>query len=161
MELYLFRHGIAEEAHPGQPDSERALTPEGKRKLRTVVKTAMQADVAPSLILTSPYKRALQTAQIVADVMKYKGDLLRTDALLPPSRPEAVWEEIRVHREEPQVLMAGHDPLFTDLAGYLLGFPNLRIDFKKGALLRIDFEKFPAAPQGTLKWMLVPKLAGA
>ena len=121
----------------------------------------MDADLAPSLILTSPYKRALQTAQIAAEVLKYRGELLRTEALQPSSKPEAVWEEIRIHREEAQLLMAGHDPLFSDLAGYLLGFPNLRIDFKKGALLRIDFEKFPAAPQGTLKWMLVPKLAGA
>jgi phosphohistidine phosphatase len=161
MELYLFRHGIAEDARPGQSDSERALTSEGKRKLRTVVKTAIQAGLAPSLILTSPYKRAVQTAQIAADVLKYHGELLRTEALLPSSKPAVVWEEIRVHREEAQVLVAGHDPLFTDLAGYLLGFPNLHIDFKKGALLRIDLDKFPAEPHGTLKWMLAPKLAGA
>lgn len=161
MELYLFRHGIAEDAKPGQSDSERALTPEGKRKLRSVLKTATEADLAPTLMLTSPYKRALQTAQIAGDVLKYRGELLQTEALLPASKPAAVWEEIRVHRDEAQVLMAGHDPLFTDLAGYLLGFPNLRIDFKKGALLRIDFDKFPAEPHGTLKWMLVPKLAGA
>src|SRR5450759_3166341 len=129
MELYLFRHGIAEDARPGQSDSERALTSEGKRKLRTVVKTAIQAGLAPSLILTSPYKRAVQTAQIAADVLKYHGELLRTEALLPSSKPTVVWEEIRVHREEAQVLVAGHDPLFTDLAGYLLGFPNQHIDF--------------------------------
>lgn len=161
MELYLFRHGIAENAKPGQSDSERALTPEGKRKLRSVIKTAMDADLAPSLMLTSPYKRALQTAQIAADVLKYRGELLRTEALLPSSQPAAVWEEIRLHRDEAQVLMAGHDPLFTDLTGYLLGFPKLRVDFKKGALLRIDFDNFPVEPQGALKWMLVPQLAGA
>lgn len=161
MELYLFRHGIAEEAQPGQSDAERALTTEGKRKLRTVVKTAMQAGLAPSLILTSPYKRAVQTAQIASDVLKYRGELLRTDALLPSAKPEGVWDEIRVHRQEAQLLLTGHDPLFTDLAGYLLGFPNLQIDFKKGALLRIHFEKFAAEPHGTLKWLLAPKLGGA
>jgi len=160
MELYLLRHGIAEDAPAGQPDAERALTSEGKKKLRGVLKTALDADVAPSLILTSPYKRAVQTAQVAADVFKYKAELLRTDALLPSSKPENVWDEIRVHKDERQVLLAGHDPLFTDLAGYLLGFPNLRIDFKKGTLIRIDVDRFAAVPRGTLKWMLVPKLAG-
>ena len=161
MELYLLRHGIAEEGSAGQSDADRALTAEGKRKLHTVIKMALKAHFAPSLILTSPYKRAVQTAQIVADVLKYKGELLRTESLVPSSKPASVWDEVRVHREQTQLLLAGHDPLFTDLAGYLLGFPNLRIDFKKGALLRIDFERFSAEPHGTLKWMLVPKLAGA
>lgn len=159
MELYLLRHGDAEEPRAGQSDSERALTSEGERELRSVLNAAMNADVAPSLMMTSPYKRALQTTEIAADVLKYRGELLRTEALLPSSKPAGVWEEIRVHRQEAQVLLAGHDPLFTDLAGYLLGYPNLRIDFKKGALLRIDFERFPAEPQGTLKWMLIPQLA--
>ena len=161
MELYLLRHGIAEEGSAGQSDADRALTPEGKRKLHSVMKTALKANVQPSLILTSPFKRAIQTAQIVADVLKYRGEMLRTQTLAPSSQPSSVWDEVRVHRQETQLILTGHDPLFTDLAGYLLGFPGLRIDFKKGALLRIDFDKFSAQPQGTLKWMLVPKLAGA
>ncbi len=160
MELYLLRHGIAEEGSAGQSDASRALTADGKRKLKSVLKAALKADVEPSLILTSPYKRAVQTAEIATEVLKYKGELLRTEALVPASTPASVWEEVRVHRDEPQLLLAGHDPLFTDLAGYLLGFPALRIDFKKGALLRIDFDTFSAEPRGTLKWMLVPKLTG-
>ncbi len=160
MELYLLRHGIAEEGSAGQSDASRALTADGKRKLKSVLKTALKADVEPSLILTSPFKRAVQTAEIATEVLKYKGELLRTEALVPQSTPASVWEEVRVHHYEPQLLLAGHDPLFTDLAGYLLGFSGLRINFKKGALLRIDFATFSAEPRGTLKWMLVPKLTG-
>ena len=66
MKIYILRHGIAEEAQGNQPDSERALTAEGKKKLRSVLRTAAAADVAPSLILTSPLRRAVQTAQIAA-----------------------------------------------------------------------------------------------
>ncbi len=161
MELYLLRHGIAEDGSAGQSDADRALTAEGKRKLHRVLKVALRADVIPSLVLTSPYKRAFQTAEIAADVLKYKGELLRTESLIPSSKPASVWDEVRVHREQTQLLLAGHDPLFTDLVGYLLGFPGLQIDFKKGALIRIDFEKFSAEPRGTFKWMLVPKLADA
>ncbi len=158
MELYLLRHGIAEEAAAGKPDSERALTSEGKRRLGLVLKRASRANVSPSLILTSPYKRAVQTAQLVVEILKYEGELVQSDALLPSAKPEGVWDEIRPHQRESQLLLAGHDPLFSHLAGYLLGFPGLRIDFRKGALLRIDFDRYGPQPQGTLRWFLVPKL---
>src|SRR5438105_3235943 len=110
MEIYVLRHGIAEDGQAGQPDAERMLTAEGKKKLRNVLRVAAKAGVAPSLILTSPYRRALQTAEIAAEVLDYKGDLLRTKALEPGSEPRAVWEEIRVHKDEASILVAGHEP---------------------------------------------------
>ena len=161
MEIYILRHGIAEDAPAGQPDSERALTVDGKKKLRTVLRVAKEAKAAPSLILTSPYKRAVQTAQLAAEVLGYKGDLLRTKALLPSASPHDAWNEIRVHQDAAQVLLAGHEPLFGMLGAYLLGCRDLQIDFKKGALLRVDIDRFHAEPRGVLKWMLVPKLASA
>ena len=64
MQIYLLRHVIAEDAKPGHPDSERPLTAEGRDKLRRVLKRARTADLDPSLILSSPYRRALETAEI-------------------------------------------------------------------------------------------------
>jgi phosphohistidine phosphatase len=159
MKIYILRHGIAEEAQGNQPDSERALTAEGKKKLRTVLRTADAAGVAPSLILTSPYRRALQTAQIAAEVLKYKGDLLQSKTLVPSSNPRAVWDEIRVHKDEAEILLSGHEPLFSSLTAYLLGCPGLEIDYKKGALVCVEIDHFTAEPHGVLKWMLTPKLA--
>jgi len=160
MKIYILRHGIAEEAQGSQPDSERALTPEGKKKLRGVLRTANAAGVAPSLILSSPYKRALQTAQIASEVLSYKGDLLQTQTLEPGSHPRVVWDEIRVHKDEAEILLAGHEPLFSRLTAYLLGSQELQIDFKKGALACVEIDSFGAEPHGVLKWMLTPKLAG-
>lgn len=161
MEIYILRHGIAADGQAGEPDSERALTAEGKKKLRTVLRAAAKASVAPSLILTSPYRRALQTAEIAAEVLDYKGDLLRTNALEPGSSPAAVWEEIRVHKDEPSILLTGHEPLFSRLTAYLVASPNLQIDFKKGAMACVELDRFPSEPRGVLRWMLTPKLAGA
>jgi phosphohistidine phosphatase len=161
MEIYLLRHGIAEDAPAGQPDSERALTSDGRKKLRSVLRTAASAGVAPSLILTSPYKRALQTAQLAAEILEYKGDMLRTKALEPSSVPKAVWDEIRVHKDEAGILLSGHEPLFSRLMAYLLGSPNLQVDFKKGAIACIELDRFPAEPHGVLRWILTPKLAAA
>jgi phosphohistidine phosphatase len=160
MEVYLLRHGIAEVGRPGHPDSERALTAEGKKKLREVLGVARGAGVEPTLILTSPYRRAVQTAELAAEVLEYRGDLLRTEALVPESSAEAVWEELRIHKDQEQVLLAGHEPLFSMLTAFLLGCGNLQVDFKKGALVRIDVDRFGAAPSGVLKWMLTPKVPG-
>jgi phosphohistidine phosphatase len=161
MEIYILRHGVAEEPQTGQPDNERALTSDGRKKLRNVLRTAASAGVAPSLILTSPYKRALQTAQLAAEILDYKGELLRTKALEPASTPKSVWDEIRVHKDEGQILLAGHEPLFSRLLAYLLGSPNLQVEFKKGAIACIEMERFPAEPHGVLRWMLTSKLASA
>jgi phosphohistidine phosphatase len=159
MEIYILRHGIAEEGQAGQPDSERALTPEGKKKLRNVLRAAREAGVRPALILTSPYKRALQTAQLAAEVLDYKEELLRTKVLEPGAFPKGVWEEIRVHNDSPSILLAGHEPLFSSLTAYLLGCPTLQLDFKKGGLVCIEADRFTAEPHGVLKWYLTPKLA--
>jgi phosphohistidine phosphatase len=105
MEIYLLRHAIAEDAPAGHPDSERALTAEGKKKLRNVLRAAAEAGVHPTLIVTSPYRRAVQTAQAAAEILGYKGDLLRTKSLEPGSSPASVWEELRVHKDEPRILL--------------------------------------------------------
>lgn len=158
MQLFLLRHGIAQENSNSGSDADRSLTSEGRRKLRQVLEAAAEAGVAPTLILTSPLKRAVETAGIAQNVLKYKNQLLRTKALAPGSTVRQVWEEIRVHRDESSLLLVGHNPLFTELAAYLLGSHEIQIDFKKGALLRIDLEAFPVHPKGLLRWYLTPKL---
>ncbi len=159
MQLYLLRHGIAEEDRNGLNDADRRLTAEGRRKLRQILDTASDADVRPTLILTSPLKRTVETAEIAQEVFAYKGELVRSEALLPSARVEEVWEEIRTRRKEAAVLLVGHNPLFSVLPGYLLGAPDLQVDAKKGSILRIDFESFSAQPKGVLRWFLIPKLA--
>jgi phosphohistidine phosphatase len=159
MDIYLLRHGIAEDGHPGQADSERALTAEGRKKLRSVLRAAVSAGVRPTLIMTSPYRRAVQTAQVATEVLEYQGDLLRSKALEPDAPPRAAWEEIRVHKSEAGILLAGHEPLFSALTSYLLGCQNLQIDFKKAGLACVQVERFGAEPHGMLKWYFTPKLA--
>jgi phosphohistidine phosphatase len=159
MQIYLLRHAIAEAARPGQADSERALTSEGRRKLRDVLKVVKAAEVKPTLILTSPYKRAVETAELAASVLGYKSELLRTKSLVPESDPSLVWDEIRVHKDEPEVMIVGHEPLFSHLVAYLLDSPALVVDFKKGALVRIDMDQFGVKPHGILRWFLPPKVA--
>jgi phosphohistidine phosphatase len=159
MQIYLLRHGIAENALPGQPDSERALTAEGREKLRRVLKRARAAEVNPDTILSSPYKRALETAEVAAEVLGCQSEIERTRALLPEASPYDAWEEIRTRRPDASILLASHEPLMSSLAAFLLGCSALQVDMKKAALVRIDCDRLGAQPRGALKWMLTPAVA--
>jgi phosphohistidine phosphatase len=161
MQIYLLRHGIAEESRSGLRDPDRALTPEGGEKLRRVLLRARAAGVEPTAILSSPYRRAVQTAQVAADVLDYKGKIVETRALTPEASPGEAWEEIRDRRDEPAVLLASHEPLMSSLAAFLLDSPTLVVDMKKAALVRIDCDRIGPSPSGVLKWMLTPAVAGA
>jgi phosphohistidine phosphatase len=124
-----------------------------------VLEVARDAEVQPSLILASPLKRAVETAEIAAKILGYEGEILKAKVLQPESNPEDIWQEIRGHRAEASLLLAGHEPLFSSLAAYLLGAPSVRVDFKKGALLKLTINSFPPHPRGVLDWYLTPKLA--
>jgi phosphohistidine phosphatase len=157
MEIYILRHGIAEEGKAGEPDAVRALTDTGREKLRAVLERAREAGVKPSLILTSPYRRATQTAHMAGQVLGCN-KIVESEILVPGSAPKAVWEVICARRREPALLIAGHEPLLGMTVGFLLGAPALQVDLKKAALVRIDQESFGVAPRGILKWMLTPRL---
>lgn len=160
MEIYLFRHGIAEDAQAGKRDADRALLDQGRKKVGEVVKTARRAGLNPSLIVSSPYARAMQTAQVAVDELGYKREIVKIDALVPHGSAEGVWHDLRGFRDEPAILVAGHEPLLSRLTAYLLGAPALRVEMKKAAMVRIDVESFGPSPHGTLRWMITPKLAG-
>ena len=148
MQIYLLRHGIAEDARPGQPDAERALTGEGREKLRRVLKRARTAELDPSVILSSPYRRALETAAVAADVLGYKSEVVRIQALTPEASPFDTWVEIRDRKDERSILLASHEPLISSLAPFLLDSPSLLEDMNKVALVRIDCERVGSKPRG-------------
>jgi phosphohistidine phosphatase len=161
LTIYVLRHGIAQPRRRGFPDEDRALTREGKLRLSQVLALARAAKVAPSVIITSPYRRAVETAAMAAASLGCK-KTVSTAALAPASTPEAVWNEIRSrHNNEKAVLLAGHEPLLGQTIAYLLGAPRLSVDLKKGALARIDFEQVNLRPHGALEWLLTPRLAAA
>lgn len=160
VQLYLLRHGIAEDNGPDGRDESRRLTSDGRTKLQAVLEAARAAGVRPNLIITSPLVRARQTAEIAAGILGYKETLVESKALIPSADPAEIWEEIRVHKSEDSVVLTSHEPLMSQMTAFLLGTPALQVDLKKGSIVRIDFDRFGPSPRGVLKWMLTPKLAG-
>ena len=161
MRIYVFRHGIAEDATLGQPDSERRLTPTGITKLRKVLERARQAGVSPEYVLTSPYLRAAETAEVARQVLGLKDSPVETEVLTPARSPIEVWNEVRTYRDAGQLMVVGHNPLLSDFACFLTAAPAYGIGLKKGAIATIDVPAKAARPQGTLIWLLTAKTAGA
>ena len=159
MNLYLLRHGIAEERGTPGRDSERPLTGEGKDQLRSIGKAMKKMDLPFDRILSSPYVRARQTAEIVSQTLK-KSDLIQfTDALICERNPAALIQEINAadSRAE-EILLVGHEPFMSRLISMLLsGKENCEILFKKGGLCRLEVKDLKWGQCACLRWLLTPK----
>src|SRR5512135_2038430 len=152
MEIFVLRHGEAEETVKGLADRDRKLTARGKQDLKAVLKLARRAEVAPDLILTSPLRRAQETAAIAAEVLDSKR-VVETRNLLPGASPELIWKEIGSDHQVEKILLAGHQPHLGSLIGLLLEAP-VTVDLKKSSLVRIEAQTGLGRPRGVLKWMI-------
>ncbi len=161
MDIYVLRHGEAQPRGKDIAEADRKLTPKGRRDIDRVTRLASRAKVAPDMILTSPYARALETAKIAAAAFDQPPPLQETQALLPDVAPPRVWKEVRSHAASQQLFLVGHEPQLSRLVAYLLAVPDLKFDLKKGALVRIAMDKLGAQPHGELKWVLTPGLVRA
>src|SRR5580658_10262598 len=145
MNIFILRHGIAvERGTPGfEKDSDRPLTPKGKRQLRKSAAAMKRMKLRFDLILSSPYERAKRTAEIVAEELKLKRRLKFSDSLKYENDPAMVIGEIAVLRPVPKdLLLVGHEPYLSRLISWLTsGEEEVAIDFKKGGLCKLEMDK--------------------
>lgn len=156
MDLYILRHGEAQPRGIGVKEADRALTPRGRQDVKKVVAFARGAMDAPSVIMTSPYARAKQTAAIAMKAFP-QARLVETANLLPNAKPDLLWKEIGAIKGARSVLVAGHEPHLSNFTRFVLE-AAIAVDLKKGALMRIATKNHMGAPRGTIKWLLAPKL---
>src|SRR5687767_14166284 len=95
MLLYLVRHGIAEDSPPSGGDAERRLTQEGTLRTAMVAKGVKKTGARCDRIITSPYVRARQTAEIFARVTEFAGEIEQDSRLIPFARYEDAAELVR------------------------------------------------------------------
>lgn len=158
LELYLVRHGIAAERGPEYPDdSKRPLTGKGMAALRREAKALNRLGITFDLIVTSPLTRSRQTAEILAEHVQGKPQVVHSDSLAPAGTPAAVMQEIAKHARKARVALVGHEPNIGELAARLIGARS-PIQFKKGAICRIDFDVLPPKALGQLIWFVPPRV---
>lgn len=158
LELYLVRHGVAAERGADYPDdSKRPLTSDGIARMKKEAKALVALDVDFDHIISSPLTRAKQTAEILAQAMPAQPALTLSDALAPAGTPTAVLQELAKHMRKARIALVGHEPNIGELAARLIG-SRTPVEFKKGAICRIDFEVFPPKGQGHLRWFVAPRM---
>ncbi len=159
MLLLLVRHAIAEDrvafARSGQPDDQRPLSTQGRKKMRLVAEALRDLLPGPDLLLSSPLLRARQTAQILSAAV----DLPATEcpALAPDGEPGEVFKFLSGRRGARTVIAVGHEPGLSQLAGFALtGRAQPLFSLKKGAACLLEVAPAWRGGAATLVWLLTP-----
>ena len=150
MNLYLMQHGLANSA---DIDPEESLSEKGKEVILKSAQGLKKISISFDVIVCSPKKRSIETAQIIADVFKFpEGKIVETDKVKPMTPAEETLDFISQYA---RVFIAGHLPSIKEIISYLL-YPTatIEIDIHNGGCTRIDFER----QKPILKWHLNPNI---
>jgi len=161
MEIYFLRHGIAvDRGTPGYPDdSQRPLTPEGRKKVKRGTKGMKALGLSFDWIFSSPYLRARATAEIVAQAFQMEHRLKFSEHLAVDGNPKLLCEEIARLRKPPgRLLLVGHEPDMSEWVGLLIGGQKkMNITLRKGGLCRLDTGRLRYHNCANLEWLLTPR----
>lgn len=154
MEIYLIQHG---EAYSEDQDPERSLTPNGEEQIRSTGRALKKLGVDVDLMVSSPKKRARQTAEIIAGELGSSTEGIEiTETLEPLASSEDFIAYLRRFDNRRKVLLAGHLPSLGKIAANLMsGGGDVSIHFENGGVCRIDVDVLPSHA-GDLRWVLPP-----
>jgi phosphohistidine phosphatase len=159
MNLYLMRHANAG-LRRGNPvlDGKRGLIKEGKEQCMLMARVLGAFKVQVDVIVSSPLKRALQTAQFVGTEMGYEAKVEISPALGLTASYAEFQQLLAKYAHREGVLMVGHNPnIFQFLGKLITGNGGAAIRMRKGSIARIDLDRHPPL----LRWLIDPRMARA
>jgi phosphohistidine phosphatase len=156
MHLFFLRHGKAEEVSSSGNDFDRRLTPEGIQEMQAEAAGLLALGLHIDSIFSSPLRRALETATIVAKALDVDaGSVVVDDRLAAGTFDLDELEELlRRQPESARLLLVGHEPSFSGVVGQLVGNANLVL--KKGGLAYVETAQVRQGA-GVLRWLLTPR----
>ena len=158
MLVYFLRHASAGQSRANPTvDEKRPLDKEGIGQCRDVGRLLSTLDVQVDLIISSPLKRATQTASLVGNRLGYDSDLVLDAALSPSASYEDFRGLLRRHGKLAAVMVVGHNPSISRFLSLLVtkGAFDQAVEMKKGSVARVDHD----SRQPVLNWLLTPKIA--
>ena len=157
MILYLMRHanaGVAKE-NPVL-DAKRGLIKEGKEQCMLMARLLSALKVQVDVVVSSPLKRSLQTAQFVGTELGYDAKVEISPALGPDGDFAAFVKLLDKYADREGILAVGHNPnLFKFLGRLITGNGGAAVRMRKGSVARIDLAKHPPL----LQWLVEPRMA--
>ena len=156
MLVYFVRHASAGQ-HKADPakDEKRPLDNDGIEQSTTMGRALVALETHVDVILSSPLKRAAQTASLIANELGYEDKIVLTPALRPDANYAKFTALIDEYASQEAIMVAGHNPNLSEFLGRLIGGgTRAGMDLKKGAVARVEVDRH----RGVLHWMLTPKV---
>ena len=164
MKVLVVRHAIAldraEAERIGMPDSERPLTREGREQMKAVARGLVKRVPDISVIFTSPWLRATQTAELLRKRYSEIG-WVQSEALLPGTEPSALASALSEHGYDGVLAVVGHEPHLSGWVSWCLtGDTRPILELRKGGACLLSFPTDLVAPaQAQLLWLMTPGIA--
>lgn len=163
--ILLLRHAKAQPIRPNERDFDRPLAPRGHEDAARVGRTLAAMRLVPDAIVTSPARRAKETAEGVAAALKFQGTLREDRSLYDTSGASWLAALGRLPSSADLGLLVAHNPGIEELAALLVGAPTRFLDCPTAGLVAFESSlsswKDLGARGATLRWFLRPKLVEA
>jgi phosphohistidine phosphatase len=153
MNLYLVRHGDAEKTQPGKRDEDRKLVKEGREQVKAAAGGWQYIINKLDLICSSPYKRALETAEIIAETFEYEKEIIKDRVLGAGCFTRDLITLVNSLDVE-NVLVVGHQPDLSEHVSNLISASGALVDFKKTAIAKISFNGKVNLSKGYLEYLV-------
>ena len=154
MKLIIVRHAAAIERIADVSEERRYLTPGGRDFFRKTAQTISQKDINPTMILTSPLIRAVQTADILVEAISYLGPLVVADELAPGFNKKALQNLLNTFQSLKELAIIGHEPDLSILIASFLSLPD-GFNFKKGTAVKLNIDVTALGKPAVFKWLAV------
>ena len=154
MRLCLVRHGLASWPSWGGADADRPLNPAGVRLIQAAGPRLAALGLHPDLVLHSPYRRAQQTAELLAEALGVLDRLQAYDGLRPGFNAKELKKLLSAQAHLAELILVGHAP---DAAEVLRSLTGGVCQFKEGAAALLKLDELDEDPTGTLLWLIPPE----
>lgn len=157
MIIYFLRHANAgQHLSNAKKDEKRALDKTGIEQCGYVGRALYALDIQVDAVISSPLKRAAQTASLVSNEMGYEGKLVLDDALRPTTQFTDFRRLLQKHAKQESIMVVGHNPNLSEFLGRCIAEngSEAEIELKKGAIAKVELMR----NAGTLQWALTPKI---
>jgi phosphohistidine phosphatase len=166
LDLFLLRHGDAGKimaATGGRNTGDVPLTTVGREEIAVIARSVKALNVRFSAIVTSPLKRAVQTAKIIAEVLAMEKKISVWNELVPEGNRSKLYNRLNQFPRESTVLMIGHEPYLSNIMYDMIFQKNRvnqlgRINLKKAGLAKIRVISLTPNISGELRWLITPRI---
>jgi phosphohistidine phosphatase len=157
MFLYFLRHASAgQQLSNAKKDEKRGLDQDGIEQCGYIGRALASLGVQVDVILSSPLKRATQTAALVGNEIGHEGKLALENGLRPSATYSDFQKMLQKYSRQESILVVGHNPNLREFLGRLISERGCEalVELKKGAVAQVEMRRNSAS----LCWCFTPRI---